>query len=81
MPYTRLVQDVQEGGQGLLEIDPAITVRLLGSSRSEGSLLGRSEPTRKRPALLRAFRSKLQQASRLTAPHPRVIVAHCVHTC
>lgn len=67
MPYTELLRDAVQGAPALLEIDPWLTTRLLGSSRSEGSLLGTSNPGRKDTAVIRAFREKLQQVRVVTA--------------
>lgn len=64
IPHVTLLQDITGGGPGLLESDSVTTVRLLGSSKSEGSLLGISKPPRERLALVKAFRAKLHQVWR-----------------
>lgn len=40
-----------------------MTARLLGTARSEGSLLGTSQPPRKMSAVVKAFRAKLIQVN------------------
>lgn len=61
LAHNELLRDAAQGGPGLLEFDPTVTERLLGSSRSEGCLLGTSKPPRQATYVVRAFRTKLQQ--------------------
>lgn len=63
LAHNELLRDASLGAPGLLEVDPTVTKRLLGSSRSEGCLLGTSKTPRQATYVVRAFRTKLQQVT------------------
>lgn len=68
IPHAALLRDATRGAPGLLEVDGTVTERLLGSSRSEGGLLGTSKPPREQSIVVKAFRAKLQQVRYRVAP-------------
>lgn len=85
LAHNELLRDAAQGAPGLLEVDPTVTKRLLGSSRSEGCLLGTSKPPRKATNVVRAFRTKLRQVTSirvlllvLVRPTVERAVARCV---
>ncbi|CAM9371727.1 unnamed protein product, partial [Scytosiphon promiscuus] len=61
IPHANLLRDAATGAPGLLEFDRGVTERLMGSSRSEGALLGTSAKAKPETPMIRAFRAKLQQ--------------------
>eukprot|EP00752_Nemacystus_decipiens_P004820 g4387.t1 len=61
IPHAKLLSDASKGAPGLLELDRSITGRLMGSSRSHGSLMGVSKLPRDETPMIRAFRAKLQK--------------------
>lgn len=61
IPHANLLRDAATGAPGLLEFGRDVTERLMGSSRSEGSLLGTSSKAKYETPMIRAFRVKLQQ--------------------
>ncbi|CAM9441307.1 unnamed protein product, partial [Ascophyllum nodosum] len=61
--HAHLLQDAVRGAPSFLDLDQGITQRLLGSARSEASLLGLPKSAREETLVVKAFRKKLQEAS------------------